>query len=332
MNSYALILKFEEKKTEILYQGLSWYRKNLVDQIMITYNRIEIRFQRNTRIALEEYIFQPSNPVRYQLYRAACFYLSVVGKLPKVHSLIMCGNEKQYQIDIEKLTKNWKGCCVPITLPAEIAAECFSEEGKWVYIIITYFLKAQLDAFSHDCFRAAWSSLNAVYSHLSSNSQEQETVKLRRLACFLRNHHALDAEKNAAAFDKEFWKHLEWHNYAQKRKIENIKEDIMNNRYRDIEIYQCLVEYAKSQFKKDPVVVNEISEYAKERIKKKEIDANERVRFLVCEYCYMLRNRSFHALKPYPIFGLFTEDGKDQEGQLTRLLLLTIRDILTIGI
>ena len=64
------------------------------------------------------------------------------------------------------------------------------------------------------------------------------------------------------------------------------------------------------------------------RLKRKSNHVNEQLRFLTISYCYMLRNRSFHADKPYPVFGLFDESGKSTEDVLTRLLLYVIRDLI----
>ena len=50
---------------------------------------------------------------------------------------------------------------------------------------------------------------------------------------------------------------------------------------------------------------------------------------MVVDYCYMLRNRSFHANKAYPLFMF--DSGEEEctvEDILTKLLLMTIEGIL----
>ena len=66
------------------------------------------------------------------------------------------------------------------------------------------------------------------------------------------------------------------------------------------------------------------------RIIEKNVISNvARARFLVADYCYMLRNRSFHAEKAYPLFVINKEaDYKTVEEVLTELILMTMEGLL----
>ena len=64
-------------------------------------------------------------------------------------------------------------------------------------------------------------------------------------------------------------------------------------------------------------------------IKANDVSYVARAQFLVVDYCYMLRNRSFHANKAYPLFMF--DSGEEEctvEDILIKLLLITIEGIL----
>ena len=325
---YTLSLLFSSKDKEVFYQGISRYNSKVIDSLEVTASEIKIRFSRTAKKNPEEYVYSESSPVRYQLYRAACFYLAVVGFLPKVRRIVLRTDKLQTELDKALLIQSWDDCRIKITLPIETAARCFSEEDKKYYTIITYFLKAQLDPFHHDAFRAAWSGLNGIYSELSESQYEKD--KLSAMSEILRIHRATNAEEYAKTLDTDFWRHVQWHNYVQWRTMPKVEEAIMNNRYPDLMVYKGLADYLISIYKKTNQTekAQRIEQYAQARIKKKVTNTNDRVRFLVTEYCYMIRNRSFHAGKPYPIFNMKNADKKTTEQQLTELILLVIRDIL----
>lgn len=324
---YTLYLRFAAKGKEIFYQGISRYNNRIIDSLEVAESYIAIRFCRTAKVNPTDYVYSESSPVRYQLYRAACFYLAVAGSLPKVKSIYLVEKGRKIELDMTHLTQNWANCHVEITLPKETAACCFTEEDREYYTIITYFLKAQLDPFPHDAFRAAWSGLNAVYNRLSDSNYESD--KLSALSEMIRTKRAPEAEKYAKQLDNEFWKHIQWHNYVQWKTVPKVEEMVMCNRYPDRTVYQKLSDYIISVYEtSQPEKARQIIQYSQARMKKKETNANDRVRFLVTEYCYMIRNRSFHAGKPYPIFNMKKEDCKTSEQQLTDLILLAIRDYL----
>ena len=327
---YELSVYFTTFDHEMLYQGVSSYNANIIDYIDISSSCLSIRFKRNKKTKAEEYIYSESSPVRYQLYRAACFYLAVTGSLPRVKKIVLKGKHQGslQLLDKSLLTQSWNGCKVAITLPKEIAQKCFVDKDKRIYIIITFFLKAQLDSFSHDAFRAAWSGLNAFYNHLSNSQYESE--KLAVLRNLIKSKGSPEAEQYVKNLPDSFWKHIQWHNYIQWRSIDEIENLIRTNQCRDIILYKKITGYLHNFYSKNkPEYIHDFDAFVQKKIRKKVIDANERVRFLVTYYCYMLRNRSFHAGKPYPIFGIGSSESVTTERGLTDIILFTIKDLLT---
>ena len=351
-HTYVLSLAFSTDKKDKLYEGDSWYNKTITDHISITKDRIEIDFSRSSKIS-PDYMYTSSSPVRYQLYRAACFYLAVVGSLPPVQSIDLSMGNSIISLDPEQLTSHWENCKIEDTLSIDIASKCFLDDGKYCHIVMTYFLKAQLDPFPHDSFRAAWSGINALYNYLyhkkKAPNKDHESNKIRSLKEYIRNHTLTNAESYASKLPNDFWTQIQWYNYSQKETISKIEKNLINNTYRDKVIYQKLANYVCAIYERDSHQIsptasspheanydNRTSQEKAETIRrkaekvicKKTIDGNERVRFLVCDYCYMLRNRSFHALKPYPVFSMFNNDTTSAESMLTKLMILTISDLL----
>lgn len=92
---YHLTVSFDTTENKLLYTGNSWYRKGVEDEIDIRQNSIDIIFTRSSKVDAD-YIFKPLSPVRYELYRAACFYLAVVGTLPLVRSIVLDGSNSSF--------------------------------------------------------------------------------------------------------------------------------------------------------------------------------------------------------------------------------------------
>ena len=63
-------------------------------------------------------------------------------------------------------------------------------------------------------------------------------------------------------------------------------------------------------------------------VEERKVNYLARLKFLLCEYGYMLRNRKFHAAKAYPIFVIAEDAETKNEKILTRSILLTINDVL----
>ena len=76
-------------------------------------------------------------------------------------------------------------------------------------------------------------------------------------------------------------------------------------------------------------IVNDEESWAilKEKSTKKNNRPKDRLKFIVCRYCYMMRNKSFHAETIYPLFVISDDAETRIEKILTEVLLLTIKDL-----
>ena len=135
---YNLTVSFATTDKGLLYQGISWYNSKVVDALEITKDKIIITFERLKKTDPKEYILSYSSPVRYQLYRAACFFLVVTGSIPVIEKIELSDGELSTELDKSILTPHWEHCQIGITMPKETAAKCFGESGKVYYTIITY--------------------------------------------------------------------------------------------------------------------------------------------------------------------------------------------------
>lgn len=56
---------------------------------------------------------------------------------------------------------------------------------------------------------------------------------------------------------------------------------------------------------------------------------NVQIAWLICDYCYLLRNRGFHATKPFPLFSLADiGEMKSVEMTLSEIILLTVYELM----
>lgn len=324
---YHLTVSFDTTENKLLYTGNSWYRKGVEDEIDIRQNSIDIIFTRSSKVDAD-YIFKPLSPVRYELYRAACFYLAVVGTLPLVRSIVLTGGKESISLDVERLTRHWNNCQITVLLKPETASKCFLQDGKNAYIVLTYFLKAQLDSFPYDGFRAAWSGLNALYSTLVEKDSEKD--KLKKLKDLMTKSDMPETSAYVATLDDRFWKRLEWYNYVRNLNGKTVDDDLqrIGTKTLDRTIYTHLADEIRKRNKRD-------KEFDRDRLEKliskplnsRKDSIKEKYLFLVTEYCYMLRNRSFHAARPYPVFGLFDEENQSTQEQLTEVILHSIADL-----
>ena len=151
-DTYELVVVFQDDTNIVYYEGASRYNRLINDQIMIRSSEIHIIFRRITSVRPENYIYSENSPVRFQLYRAACVYLVVRGFLPKVEKILLKSCSNWIELDKSVLIPNWGNCRIDVTWPIDVAARCLYETNRAIYVIMTYFLKAQLDHFSHDAF------------------------------------------------------------------------------------------------------------------------------------------------------------------------------------
>ena len=332
---------FQSRNKGLLYEGPSFYNKKVVDTLLIAGNRIQLSCQRSKKYT-DDFLFSPQSPARIQLYRALCYYLSVTGQIPRVKCVTVTADNIEYPTDTERLTVHWTGCRIPYKLDKRTAENCFGEDWKYCYTAITYFLKAQLDSVSNDCFRAAWSGLNSLYNNMSSKRQERE--KLEALAGYIRDVEMPNAEAFLKDLDPSFWNQMEWHNYIQneirkdkEKGLENFLKKVLSNYYPAPVVYKHIAEYLLSK-RKDEKKKNEVDDgnelfYQKIAIQLSKVEEKEDVReqliFLITQYCYTIRNKNFHGERPYPLFKLENEASVNEEKVLTQLLLRAINDLLS---
>ena len=335
--SHLLEVKFNISDETQYYSGKSFYKKNIIDYVEVSADRIALSFDRSKKLNVADAFHSTNSIIRYELQRALCFYLVVHGTIPDVESVIYNCEGKTEAIEHEGFTNTWKNCNISITLPPESAKVIFeSEKGMPFYVIITHFLKAQLDLFFHDRFRAAWSALNALYTYIDSvekpktdgKKNNREFKKIATLdEMLLKNRMAFAMEAVNHLEDESFWKRLNWYQVLSELRPDRFKK-ICNEKYTDAELLGYYYHYrsifnGKQQEKHTEAewsgVVRIIQNGQKTPI--------DRLRFLTCNYCYLLRNKSMHAERPYPLFIISDDVETRIEKKLTEIILLTIKDL-----
>ena len=141
-----------------------------------------------------------------------------------------------------------------------------------------------------------------------------------------------DSTTFVGSLPDSFWHDVNWGLFVKagmSRRKNRIDHILDQNGYKEALIYDKLVEAFCRERKKDcPDIVAHLQKEHARRMQGRKRDPKAEMVFFVTEYCYMLRNRSFHAVRPYPIFDLFDESGNSTEALLTKLLLYVIRDLL----
>lgn len=342
---HKLIIYLNETEQSLIYQGASHLRKNLVDEVSIFYDKIILTFDRSKPVSLKTSLFSSNSLLRYELQKALCFYLAVRGILPEVQAITLEKNEDTQSLEDLAFAQKWHKCRVARRLDPSIAASIFQHdaEAKASYIAMTFYLKAQLDHFSHDRFRAAWSGFNALYTTFTSEAESEEWKKIKATNRYFELNELKEARQIVSGLDEAFWNKLDWYSFTRNlctdkngkvKKIDNVKQSVYS--LRDAMLITRVSGYMKSV-----VYTDQEGNYGKKadyqrcakeierNIKANDVSYVARARFLVVDYCYMLRNRSFHANKAYPLFMF--DSGEEEctvEDILTKLLLITIEGIL----
>ncbi len=342
-NIITLSVEFDTKENEVLYDGEIWYRKNLIDMVRITADKIILTCQRANK-ADENFIFSPNSPARNELYKAAVFYLCVTGAIPTVKRISLKNNDDTVKIDKDRLTRQWKGIKIEIPLDKTTAARCFFEDGKICYIAMTFFLKAQMGSFSNDRFRAAWSGLNALYNPLTENNHDSDGLK--KLRSLIKDNGLSTTEKYLEESGSKLWDYLQWHNFIQTAERgcykKKVAERLISSYYQDYEVYSHLARYSleqKARYDKQKDKRNEeqfvtdnqvkkLTDCLKKQEKARKTDYREQASFIITEYCYAMRNRTFHGARPYPVFRTENDKEEIEEQMITDVLLHTISDLL----
>ncbi len=323
---YELILKFDSKQGDYVYIGESYYKKNLIDRLSVSPNEIRLSFTRKKKVDAQTFLYTANSVYRYELQRALSFYLVVFGSFPCVKEMVLQCADGPEMIEHESFSDTWRNCNLKCMLPADVAKDIFINKSysKKLYIAITYFIKAQLDKFSNDCFRAAWSGFNALYRN-DNHSDERERDALEKICKKIRGLNMPTALREIEKLDKEFIKSLDWYSFIRN----NTKQDIYNklldaNFTKDSTLLKEMV----SRYEAAGIDVSEYKRKLQNTVAKNNKDSKGVLRFLTCYYCYTIRNRYFHAGKAYPLFIISKENENKTEEALTRILLATIKDLI----
>ena len=133
----------------------------------------------------------------------------------------------------------------------------------------------------------------------------------------------------------DFWNRLQWFNYVKRyRNAENDEKSDMNNwlyrddRVSDKQLFERLTKYIPNpDFSKA-----QQEEFVARKMKRYKRRYNVQAAWLICEYCYMLRNRGFHADKPFPLFSLSDiGESKSIETILSEIILLTVYELMKLS-
>ncbi len=361
---HLLIIQFKKRERSLIFKGKSYLRKNLVDEVSIYYDRIILSFDRTKSVNLQNCLFSQKSLFRYEIQKSLCFYLAVTGVIPEVKEIWLERNDENQYLEDISFAKEWSTCTVRRVLKPEVLACIFEtgQESRVLYTVLTFYLKAQMDH-SHDSFRAAWSGLNALYTALAPSGASWERDKIEALRPYFDMDSLSEIREKVSMLNDSFWKELDWYSFTRNlcvergkvKSIDKVIEPVYN--LQDSMLIRTITDYMRSTIytdkdensgekadnerlrkeinKKENEISGKKADFERRR---REIDrkVNEygvsyssRAYFLVIQYCYMLRNRSFHAEKAYPIFAIYDVGaGQTIEEYLTNLILMTIEGLL----
>ena len=332
MSKYRQAIKviFDTVHELPLYSGICYYRKNLSDHISIRQDSIEITFERSKKDKPEELLDTQNSVIRYYLQKALCFYLAVEGSIPEVKDITFTCNDKTVSVEYEGYAKYWKNCRVWTCLSSEAARIIFEgPEGKPFYIIMSHFLKAQLDHFSHDRFRSSWSCLNGLYTYLDglqNNGYRSEEKKISTLFRILGGNELPVSLAKIESLDEEgFWRKLKWYNILSDYKQKNFSQ-LCSAKYSDSMLLELFCRH-RAVFAEEISSDDEGWEKLQRKAEEGKTVPKDRLKFLVCEYCYKVRNRSFHAERAYPLFIISEDTETGIEKELTEIILLLVKEM-----
>ena len=329
---HILYVLFKGKDSSLLYNGSSFVSTILSDDVLITRNKIEIVFHRTKKIKKSEVLDSPNSIIRMHLQKCLCFYLSVIGEIPTVKSVTFISGTESVEIEHERFTQTWKNCHAEIRIPAN-NAKCIFDGGREhiFYVMLTYFLKAQLDNFSHDRFRAAWSALNAMYNYIAKCKGEndaKEYKKLRLLMQIIDEDRTKNSVNKAKELDEDFWKSVGWYDLLTHEDKGKLKERFCDC-YDDKYLLELIKNHALGIALKTNIedINDDFLNTLDRKIKKNKAIPVDRLKFIIRKECYSRRNRSFHAEKPYPLFVISNDNETNIEKTLTEIVLLLFKDL-----
>ena len=325
-----LIIEFKTDKKDIHYDGSIYVKKNLSDIISVADNLICISFSRDNPAKLGDLLDSPKSIIRGELQKALCFYLGVCGEIPPVKNVTYLRGSKLHLINHEYFTETWKNCTIKHTLLKDDISLIFTNQelASKRYITLSYYLKAQIDKFSNDCFRAAWSGINSFFP-----AEGNESEKINGFRQFLTDSRLPLAKQFISTLPDYFWDKLDWYQYIKKN-VNKMSSICSWNHIKDsllLDKMLTLMEAYEERFTEQNIQMPDLAtlkRQLKRKIEQNTMDCHTRLLFLICDYCYFLRNRNFHAGVPYPVFIISQEAETGVEKNLTELLILLMKDLI----
>lgn len=322
---HTLLVRFKTPGRKLLYGGPSYYRENLIDWLEISEHRISIEFSREKRMSPEGCLSGPISPLRIQLQRALCYYLAISGTIPPLHGISLSINKEKTSLQHRHYTATWRNCRIPVLLDSQIAPKLFNDAafGKHLYTALSYFVKAQLDSFVNDRFRASFSGFNALYSWCSP----KEGTEAKKIKAFWERLGGCGFENSLVCLKRleqeGLWRRLNWYNYVKgtRTSMETVCQLYFDKAF----IPQVLSLAGK--IRTDPEEIKACRKHSGNLAKAKH-DPRRELKFLVSEYVYTLRNRAFHGVSAYPVFVIERSVESWQEEALAELLLNVLKDAM----
>lgn len=364
--TYILTLKFDKEVTkeapEELYKGDSYYRTNLQDQLLITENMIQLTCERSTKKDMNTILSSSKSPERFHIHRALSCYYAVTGELPELMELsLQVGNDKEYA-DAKAFSQAWPKEKLYITMDKAVIGKCVSGPCKgsnknMPYVVLSYFLKAQNDSFSNDCFRAAWSGFNAFYGNLLQ-TRARECDKIDELRKIIQDDKSKLTEslKFVKALDDDsFWKTLNWYVFVTesgwlREKVfptPKKKQSVMpKSIYEDTILLKYFTKYLialdegkvaelvkkgqieEKEAEKRLKTIEQNKQRTNDMLETQKENLRQQIEFLSCDYCYKKRNRNYHGAVAFPIFSSSNGNHGSLEMRLVAFLLFLIKDLL----
>lgn len=342
--SHSLTVSFRTDGDKEIYRGTSVARKGLEDQVVIRESSITISFERAKQKIPEEVLDSSNSYIRLHLERALMYYLAVMGNIPECEGVTYkYGLEKTEKMEgTAEIVRQWKDFKVDYTLSPEVCGRMFrGSDGEPLSLVnpISFFLWSQLSDSPHEAFRAAWSSLNALYTNIRGEEEATEENKLKELSEFIKGHDMERACEFVMNIDNDrFWKDLRWYSFMDKnasqgRFIAFFEKHFAREAKRDALLGEVL--YSKlfdkiedCQKLKTSARQKRADFFAGKKGSDKYCVPKNRLEFLVCLYCYYKRNKSIHAGDAYPLFIISEKSENYAEPVLTELLWNVITDII----
>ena len=326
---YYLEIEFDNNNDTVIYEGNSYISSNhTADMVSLKYSGIRISFTRTYKKKWEDFRDQKNGYVMNHLKKALCCYMLAKGSIPECRAAVFAAEDSEQELyDLKNKLNDQSGGKLDIKLRRPDFSRVFTgdtEERKALYNSMTFFIHSQLSGNSpHDSMRAAWSSLNALYTEIHRTGKEQD--KLDELWEYIPQLNMNKTTEYIIGFDDSVWNSLDWEKYVEngisnndrKAKFKRLLDGLFAEQTDfDSLLGGLLFAAAKEKF---PDLVNNCTAS----------NVKKRIAFMVCRYCYFKRNMSMHAGMPYPLYVFSEKEESRTENILVKILNYTVRDILT---